>query len=173
MFSKKIRIAGIVNDSIVDGPGLRYSLFVQGCPHHCLGCHNPETHPFKGGKLVSVKKILKEIKSNSLIQGVTFSGGEPMMQAKNLSIIAKECKNMGLNTACYTGFLFENLLDGKVKDAKEFLSNIDILIDGPFVLAKKSMDCKFKGSSNQRTIDVQKSLLANKAILSDDKKWQA
>ena len=172
MFFDRINIAGTVNDSIVDGPGLRYTIFTQGCPHHCPGCHNPETHSLKGGKKVAIKKIIKEIKSNPLLMGVTFSGGEPFLQAKKLIPIAREVKQMGLHLACYSGYFFENLLSGQVPDAKNLLSYIDILIDGRFVLAKKSMNLKFKGSSNQRTIDVQKSLQEGKVILSDDKNWQ-
>ncbi len=168
---KKLRIAGIVNDSIVDGPGLRFTIFTQGCPHNCPGCHNPKTHSFKGGKKISIKKLYKQIKTNSLLGGVTFSGGEPFMQAKALLPLAKKLKEDNIEIACYTGFLFEDLLKDSVKDAKQLLQYIDILIDGKFVLSLKSLDLPFKGSSNQRTIDVQKSLSLGKAVISQDKRW--
>lgn len=169
---RKLKISGIVNDSIVDGPGLRLTIFTQGCPHHCPGCHNPQTHPFKGGKKISATKVIKEIAESPLIFGVTFSGGEPFMQAKTLIPIARFVKAQGLEMACYTGFLFEELLSGKVPFARELLSYLDILIDGKFVISQKSLDLKFKGSKNQRTIDVQKSLQEGKAILSEDEKWK-
>ena len=167
----RLRISGIVNDSIVDGPGLRYSIFTQGCPHHCPGCHNPQTHSYKGGRKISLRKIKKAIKENPLLSGVTFSGGEPFIQAKKLLPIAKFVKEQGLELASYTGFLFEELYSGKVPYAKELLQYIDILIDGKFVLSQKSMDLKFKGSKNQRTIDVQESLKEGKVILSTNEKW--
>ena len=168
---KKLRIAGIVNDSIVDGPGLRYTIFTQGCPHHCEGCHNPQTHPFKGGKKVRQKKICKEIQKNPLLYGVTFSGGDPMSQAKELLPIAKFVKEQGLELACYTGYVYEQLVGGSVPYAKELLSYIDILIDGKFVLSQKSLNLKFKGSANQRTIDVQASLKKGEVVLSNNEKW--
>lgn len=167
----RLRISGLVNDSIVDGPGLRYTVFTQGCPHHCEGCHNPQTHSFKGGKKISIKKIAKEITENPLLYGVTFSGGEPFAQARELIPLAKFVKERGLELACYSGYLFEQLISGQVPYARELLSYVDILIDGKFVLSQKSLDCKFKGSKNQRTIDVQKSLKVNQAIISQDKKW--
>ena len=167
----RLRIAGIVNDSIVDGPGLRLTVFTQGCPHHCPGCHNAHTHSYKGGKKIFVSKIMKQIDENPLLSGVTFSGGEPFIQAKKLIPIAQHVKNKGLELACYTGFVFEELVSGKVPYAKELLSYVDILIDGKFVLAQKSLNLKFKGSKNQRTIDVQQSLKEGKVVLTTNKKW--
>ena len=151
---KRLRISGIVNDSIVDGPGLRFTIFTQGCPHHCPGCHNPQTHPLKGGKKISIKKLYKKIKENGLLCGVTFSGGEPFLQAKTLLPLAKKLREDGIEIAAYTGFLFEELLNGKVPEGK-----------------LKSLDLAFKGSSNQRTIDVQKSLEKGKAVLSKNPRW--
>ncbi len=167
----RIRISGIVNDSIVDGPGLRFTIFTQGCPHNCEGCHNPQTHPMKGGKKTSLRKIKKDIASNPLLQGVTFSGGDPFMQAKGLIPIAKFVKERGLELACYTGYTYEALLSGYVPFAKELLSYVDILIDGRFVLKERSLELKFKGSGNQRTIDVQSSLKAGQVVLSKDPRW--
>ena len=167
----RLRISGIVHDSIVDGPGLRYSIFTQGCPHHCEGCHNPQTHPYKGGKKISLRKIKKDILSNPLIQGVTFSGGDPFVQAKQLLPIAQFVKEQGLELACYTGYLFVVFRGDTVPYAKELLKYIDILIDGKFVLSQKSMNLKFKGSANQRTIDVPASLKEGKVILSTNPRW--
>lgn len=168
---KRLRISGIVNDSIVDGPGLRFAIFTQGCPHNCPGCHNPQTHSLKGGKKISINKLYKKIKENGLLGGVTFSGGEPFLQAKTLLPLAKKLKEDKIELASYTGFLFEELLNEKVPGGKELLSQLDILIDGKFVQSLKSLDLAFKGSSNQRTIDVQKSLKKGKAVLSKDPRW--
>ncbi len=167
----KLKISGVVNNSIVDGPGLRFTLFTQGCPHNCPGCHNPQTHPFKGGKNYSLRKFKKDISLNTLLYGVTFSGGDPFSQAKALIPYAKCVKERGLELACYTGFVFEQLFSGSVPFAKELLQYIDILIDGKFVLAQKSLNLRFKGSKNQRTIDVQSSLKEGKVVLSKDEKW--
>ena len=168
---KKLRISGTVNDSIVDGPGLRFTIFTQGCPHNCPGCHNPQTHSMKGGKKISINKLYKQIKENGLLSGITFSGGEPFVQAKTLIPLAKKLKEDNFEIASYTGYLFEDLVNNKVPFAKELLKYLDVLIDGKFVLSLKSMDLAFKGSSNQRTIDVQKSLKENKTILSSDNRW--
>lgn len=167
----RLKISGIVNDSIVDGPGLRFSLFTQGCPHNCPGCHNPQTHSFKGGKNYSLKKFKKQIQANPLLSGVTFSGGDPFSQAKALIPYAKFVKEQGLELACYTGYLFEQLNGEAIPFAKELLSYIDILIDGKFVLSQKSLNLRYKGSKNQRTIDVQQSLKENKVVLSTNEKW--
>ena len=108
--SKPIRLAGVIRESIVDGPGIRFVVFVQGCPHHCEGCHNPESHDFSGGYDCEPEKILAEIKKNPLLDGVTFSGGEPLCQAAALLPLAKEIKKLGLNLFIYTGSIFEDLL---------------------------------------------------------------
>jgi anaerobic ribonucleoside-triphosphate reductase activating protein len=167
-----IRIAGMVNDSIVDGPGMRFALFVQGCPFNCEGCHNPQTHNFDGGKLVSADEIWQKIQSNPLLDGVTFSGGEPFMQAQQLLPLAQKIKQNNLTLFCYTGFLFENLLtDNAPKGARQLLQYIDVLVDGPFVNSQKDYRLKFKGSANQRVIDVQKSLAQNKVCLVESEEW--
>ncbi len=168
----QLRIAGYVNDSIVDGPGLRFSLFTQGCPHHCQGCHNPETWRFDGGKLVDTEEILQLIKSNPLIQGVTLSGGDPFAQAGALTKLALDIKKLNLELAIYTGWTFEQLLEMKDKpEVIQLLQCTDILIDGPFVLSKRSLNLDFKGSSNQRTIDVTKSLKAGYAVIDTSERW--
>lgn len=167
----KLRISGCVNDSIVDGPGLRFTLFTQGCPHNCPGCHNPQTHDFKGGYNASIKKIFAQIKANPLLSGVTFSGGEPFVQAKTLVPLAKMIKEAGLELACYTGFVFEQLASDQVKGSRELLNYIDVLIDGKFVLSQRSLDLAFKGSKNQRTINVPQSLKEGKVVLEKSERW--
>lgn len=166
----KIRLAGVIRESIVDGPGIRLTLFTQGCPHHCEGCHNPQTHDFNGGYISDTDNILKVIKENPILQGVTFSGGEPFMQCSPLTELAKECHNLGLNVMVYTGYTFEQLTNGFEKNPhwKELLENIDILVDGPFIMAERSLMLHFRGSKNQRILDVPKSLQTGKAIIRED-----
>ena len=159
-----LRIADIVNDSIVDGPGLRFTVFVQGCVHNCKGCHNPDTHKLYGGKIVDTDYILSEFYSNPLLDGITFYGGEPFLQTEPLFLIAKDIKSSGFNVITYTGFTWEKLMENKKKNY-ELLKYTDILIDGPFVEELKSYDIMFRGSSNQRAIDVFKSFSENKVVL--------
>ena len=158
IYFMELKISGVVNDSIVDGPGLRYTIFTQGCPHKCVGCHNPQTHDFNGGYIDTIENLLKDIKSNPLLNGVTFSGGEPFCQAKALSILADEIHKMNLNVVTYTGYTFEYLYNHDNSDYRDLLEKTDILIDGPFMIDLKSLDCKFRGSSNQRIINVQSTL---------------
>ena len=163
-------LSGIVSDSIVDGPGIRTTIFSQGCPHHCKGCHNPETWAFGCGTQVPVEAIVDIVKSNPLCRGVTFSGGEPFAQAAGFAKLAVLLKEKGYEVASYTGYTFEELLDG-TEDQKELLQRIDILIDGRFVLEEKSLEIAFRGSRNQRILDVKKSLLAGKAVETVSKRW--
>lgn len=163
-----IRIAGTVNDSIVDGNGLRYTIFVQGCPHHCKGCHNPQTHSFDGGKEVSTSDLFETITSNTLLDGVTFSGGEPFAQSKPLVELADLIKqNTNLNIVTYTGYTFEEIITSNNPDWIALLNSTDILIDGKFIEDLKSYELRFRGSSNQRYIDVKQSLLQHKVVLAD------
>lgn len=166
-----VRIAGLVNDSIVDGPGLRFTIFTQGCPHHCKGCHNPKTHDFNGGKVVRVNEILEEINKARGTTGITLSGGEPFSQAEALAPLAKFLKKMGYEVASYSGWTFEELNSGKIPFAKELLENIDILIDGKFILEQRSLELSFRGSKNQRIIDVPKSLKCGYAVETDRIDW--
>ncbi len=163
---KELRLAGVIRESIVDGPGMRMTIFTQGCPHNCEGCHNPQTHSFDGGYISHPENILKAIDADPLLKGVTFSGGEPFMQAEALSMLAEEIHKRGLNVLSYTGFTYEELLNSfdKHPDREKLLMQCDYLIDGRFVLALRSLDLKFRGSSNQRIIDVQKSLESGKVI---------
>lgn len=158
----KIRLFGTIDDSIVDGPGLRYTIFTQGCFHNCSGCHNPKSHDINGGYLKDIQDILSEITANPLLDGITLSGGEPMLQVKPLIEICKEVKAMGLNIVVYSGFTYEEIL----KDAKkkELLQLCDMLIDGKFEQDKKSLALLYRGSANQRLINVQESLKQGKVI---------
>lgn len=154
--TQSIRISGITPESIVDGEGIRYVIFTQGCPHHCPGCHNPSTHSFDGGKLVSLVDLVNDIRKNAeYIDGITLSGGEPFCQPYQCSIIAREARKLGLSVWCYTGYSFEDLIEKK--DASTLLNFVDVLIDGPFILEERSLDLDFRGSRNQRLIDVRKS----------------
>ena len=150
-------LAGIVEDSIVDGPGIRATVFCQGCPHHCAGCHNPETWEFGCGTPMPVEEILRIIRSNPLCRGVTFSGGEPFAQAAGFARLARLLKEQGYEVASYSGYTFEQLLKGSSAQ-RELLEAIDILIDGPFILSRKTLETPFRGSRNQRVLDVKKSL---------------
>lgn len=161
-----IRIAGTVNDSIVDGPGFRFTVFTQGCPHRCEGCHNPETHDFKGGKIVDTAEIIREFKENILLDGITLSGGDPFCQCEACTVLAREAHASGLNVWTYTGYTFEELIGGR-EDWKALLNETDVLVDGRFILAKRSLECRFRGSTNQRLINVPKSIIEGKAVLLD------
>ncbi len=162
-----LRIFGLANDSIVDGPGLRYAIFVQGCPHNCPGCHNPASHDFNGGEEKDIDEILENIRKNPLLDGVTFSGGEPFCHAEKLSYIADEVHKMGLNIMCYTGYTIEELLKGANSENawKKLLERIDVLVDGPFILEQRSLELEFKGSKNQRVIDAEKTLKSSEIVL--------
>lgn len=165
----RIKLFGTANDSIVDGPGIRYAVFTQGCPHHCEGCHNPNSHDVNGGYWEDTENIINKIKRNPLLDGVTLSGGEPFLQAKACAKIAEKAHEAGLNVVTYTGFVFEELLE-KASEENGFmklLESTDILVDGRFELDKRSIDLNFKGSSNQRLLDVKKSLAEGVAVLSE------
>lgn len=164
----KIRLASDLQpDSIVDGEGIRTVIWTQGCPHHCPGCHNPQTHDPKGGALVDLEYIFNEIDELSAQDGITFSGGDPFVQAKECSVLAAYAKKKGYNIWCYTGYTFEDLLKlgQKRSEIIEFLEQIDVLVDGRFLLEQKSLDCIFRGSKNQRIIDVPESLKRNETVL--------
>jgi len=165
-----LELSGIVSDSIVDGPGIRTAIFSQGCPHHCPGCHNPETWEFGCGTPIPVEAVVEIIQSNPLCRGVTFSGGEPFAQAAAFAKLARLLKAKGYEVASYTGYTFEQLLNGKPAQ-KDLLSTIDILIDGPFLLEEKSLEIAFRGSRNQRILDVPKSLAAGEAVITTAKRW--
>lgn len=158
----ELRIAGIVDDSITDGPGVRYTIFTQGCAHKCPGCHNPATHDYKAGMPVNLDDVVKDIESYKYIKGVTFSGGEPFDQPEALREFAGVLREKGYHILIFSGYTYEQI----AADSKKFeaLKKADILIDGKFDIKLKSLNLRFKGSSNQRTIDVQKSISSGKVV---------
>ena len=161
-----IDVAGIDEDSITNGPGLRYVLFVQGCPHHCIGCHNPQTHRFHAGRLFTVEELFRQIRSNPLQTGITFSGGEPFCQPEALYELGSRFKAAGKHLMCYSGWTFEELLkkSGREEYVGKLLSILDVLVDGRFDISKRSLSLLFRGSSNQRLIDVPSSLTNGEAV---------
>ena len=163
-------LAGIQADSIVDGPGIRTTVFCQGCPHHCPGCHNPETWEFGCGTPTEVETVLEIVRGNPLCRGVTFSGGEPFSQAEELARLGKMLKAAGYEVAAYSGYTLEQLLEG-TDGQKELLGTLDVLIDGPFLQAERSLELNFRGSRNQRVLKVPESLKAGKAVEETSPRW--
>ena len=159
-----LRIAGVIDESIVDGPGIRFVIFTQGCPHHCPGCHNPQTHDFAAGELVPISRILSDIQADPLISGVTLSGGEPFCQPDPLAELVRILKQGGKHIMAYSGYTWEQLLAMEDPAVFSLLRQCDILVDGPFVEAQRDLSLRFRGSRNQRLIDVQKSLREGKVI---------
>ena len=165
-----LELSGIVSDSIVDGPGIRTTVFSQGCPHHCEGCHNPETWAFGCGTPIPEEAVVEIVKSNPLCRGVTFSGGEPFAQAEGFAKLGKLLKQQGYEVASYSGYTFEQLLNG-TKAQRELLETIDILIDGPYLQQQRSLEISFRGSRNQRILDVPASLAAGQAVCVSSGRW--
>ncbi len=163
---KEVRIADIIGESIVDGPGYRMTVFTQGCPHHCEGCHNPHTHAFDGGRVVTVGEIIDKFKKNPLLSGITLSGGEPFCQPDPCAEIAKAVHELKKNVIVYSGYTFEQLIEISEKNSgvKDLLMNADILIDGRFELSQRSLELRFKGSKNQRTLDLKQSMQEGRAV---------
>lgn len=169
--SDALRLAGIVKESIVDGPGIRFAVFCQGCPHDCPQCHNPATHDFAGGTEVSVTRIIEAIKANPLIQGVTFSGGEPFCQAEAFLSLAEEiCMLDNLDIVIFSGYTYEELreMGDKQPAIRELLSRCDLLVDGRFVQEQKDLSLKFRGSRNQRIIDIKASEKKGEVVLAQE-----
>ena len=166
MDEEMIRLAGLVEDSIVDGPGLRLTVFTQGCPHHCPGCHNPQTHDPAGGHDKRIEEIVCKLDDNPLLSGVTLSGGEPFCQPLPCAHVAREAHARGLNVWTYTGYTFEVLLEMSETrpEIRALLAETDVLVDGPFVMALKSLDCPWRGSKNQRLLDAKASLREGRAV---------
>lgn len=165
----KIRIAGIIKESIVDGPGIRLVVFAQGCNHKCPGCQNPHTHSFEGGTQTTIKEILESVKDNPMLDGVTLSGGEPFEQAEAFAELASQIHQMGMDVVTYTGYTYEQIVDGmeKRKGWARLLNESDMLVDGKFEQTKKNLLLKFRGSENQRIIDIRKSLRNDDLVLLD------
>ena len=157
--------ADIQPDSILDGSGIRTVIWFQGCLHNCKGCQNPETHDMNGGIVVDVDELKMKLKNLKYQSGITLSGGDPFFQPDAALEIAKFAKSVGLNVWAYTGFTYEALLSDKSR--LDLLKNVDVLVDGKFMMGKKSLNCKFRGSTNQRLIDVKKSLEAGGVVLYD------
>lgn len=165
--SKTVRLAGIAYESLVNGSGMRRVFFAQGCKHKCKGCFNPETHSFEDGEIMDMDKLIKDVLDNPLLKGVTFSGGDPIEQAHSFAYMAKSFKNYNLNIWCYTGYTFEKLLEVMKVDTaiSELLNNIDVLVDGRFEINNKEEGLRFRGSTNQRIINVKESLNQNKVVI--------
>ena len=166
-----LRLAGFAGDSIVDGPGIRFTTFCQGCPHHCPGCQNPETWPFEGGFEVTPEDVVEHVKRNPLTRGVTFSGGEPFAQAAAHAELARQLKAAGYEVASYTGYTFEQLLEEQDPAKLDLLQQLDILVDGPFRQEELSLELRFRGSANQRILNVPQSLAQGKAVWGTRPRW--
>ena len=169
--NREIRLAADLQvDSIVDGPGLRAVLWTQGCAHHCHGCQNPQTWDFEGGGLVPIDMVLEAIDELEYQTGLTFSGGDPMYQPEACCEIAEYARGRGLNIWVYTGFTFEQILKMAEKKPiyRKFLETIDVLVDGKFKMRERNLSLLFRGSSNQRLIDVKASLKKGEVVLLDE-----
>lgn len=169
-----IRLYGLVTDSIVDGPGFRVSVFTQGCPHHCPGCHNPESHPMEGGTVWTLDDVEKKFTGNPLLSGITLSGGDPFAQAGPCAELARRAHARGLDVWAYTGYTYEQLLK-KAESEPEItalLAETDVLVDGPFLLAERSLELEFCGSRNQRLIDVPRTRRTGTVTLYAPPQWE-
>lgn len=163
----KLTIAGLVKESIVDGPGIRYTVFVQGCPHNCPGCHNPQTHPFEGGVEMDAADIFAQFQGNPLLKGITLSGGEPFCQAEALAELARLVHSAGKDVVVYTGYVYEDLLQMPDPAVAELLAETDLLIDGPYVESLRNLELQFRGSENQRLIDLAQTRSTGRIVLWD------
>ncbi|MEK5379718.1 anaerobic ribonucleoside-triphosphate reductase activating protein [Niallia sp. FSL W8-0635] len=159
-----MRVLSIVEDSIVDGPGLRTTIFLAGCTHYCRGCHNPESWRIDGGIEMSIDEMISQVNRNPL-NDITFSGGEPMLQIRELILLAKKCKQKNKNIWCYTGFLWEELMTKYKDEFMQLSMYLDVLVDGRFMIEQRDLSLLFKGSKNQRVIDCQRSLKVDKLVL--------
>ncbi len=168
-----IRLYGLVTDSIVDGPGFRTAIFVQGCPYHCEGCHNPDSQPFEGGTVWTLDDVEKKFSNNPLLSGITLSGGEPAEQAASCAELARRAHQKGLNVWTYTGSTLEKLTERAKDDPAlaALLNETDVLVDGPFILAQRSLELDFCGSKNQRLIDMNETRRQGKTVLWTPPVW--
>ena len=171
--SNTIRLYGLVTDSIVDGPGFRTAIFVQGCPYHCEGCHNPDSQPFEGGTVWTLDDVEKKFTGNPLLDGITLSGGEPAEQAEPCAELARRAHQKGLNVWTYTGSTLEKLQKRAETDEalKRLLDETDVLVDGPFILAERSLELDFCGSRNQRLIDMKQTRKTGTVVLWTPPVW--
>lgn len=166
---KTIRLSGIAYESLVNGPGMRRVFFAQGCKHNCKGCFNPDTHDFCGGEEKNIDDLIKDTLENPIIRGVTFSGGDPWEQADKFAYMAKAFRANGLSIWSYTGYAYEYIIKNIDKRLgwRNLLNNIDVLVDGKFEEDKMQDGLKFRGSKNQRIIDVKESIRLNQIITID------
>lgn len=164
---KNVRLSGIAYESLVNGPGMRRVFFAQGCRHKCKGCFNPYTHDFNGGEDRNMDELIEAVLENPMLRGVTFSGGDPWEQADKFAYMAKIFKEHNLNVWSYTGYTYEYILEHKDERNgwNELLNNIDVLVDGRFEEEMMQEGLKFRGSYNQRIIDVKESLKEGKIIV--------
>jgi anaerobic ribonucleoside-triphosphate reductase activating protein len=157
-----IRMYGLVDDSIVDGPGFRLSVFTQGCPHNCEGCHNPESHDFDGGVVMTTEEIIAKMNDNPLLDGITLTGGDPFCQPAPCAELARAAHAAGLNVWAYSGWTYDEICADD--SMRALLENVDVLVDGPFILAQRTLDKRWVGSKNQRVIDVKASLSEGRPV---------
>ena len=163
-------VAGFANDSIVDGPGIRFTVFFQGCPHHCPGCQNPETWAFEGGTPFTPEDLLQMARRNPLVHGVTLSGGEPFAQAEEMIPFVRLLRQNGYEVASYTGYTFEELVHGTPAQ-QELLSLLDTIVDGRFLQDQLTLELRFRGSRNQRILNVANSLAAQAPVWEQGERW--
>ena len=164
-----ISVLKIIEDTMVDGPGFRTSIYCAGCPNHCWGCHNPQSWDIKRGHPMTTEEIMNVIEADTYAN-VTFSGGDPMFQAEGFTELARAIRRRTKkNIWCFTGFLYENILKNPVQ--RQLLQLIDVLVDGPYIQAKRNEDLLFRGSSNQRLINVKASLKTGAVVLVDESMW--
>jgi len=167
---RKLRVAGIKEESLVDGPGIRMTLFVQGCPFNCYGCHNPEARDPEKGVEMETREIIKRLDEHRGLDGVTFSGGEPFMQPVPLAEIGKEARQRELHLMTYTGYTFEELMELGLNHppTRELLWVTEVLVDGPYRHDEKDVTLAFRGSRNQRLINVPLSLEKGVPVIFSD-----
>ena len=168
-----MRIYGVVTDSIVDGPGYRTAVFAQGCPHHCPGCHNPESHDPDGGTDWTLDAVEAKFTGNPLLDGITLTGGEPFQQPAACAELARRAHEKGLNVWTFSGYLYEKLLELAAEDeaVSDLLARTDVLVEGPFLLAERSLELLYKGSRNQRIIDLNKTRAEGGIVLYTQPEW--
>ncbi len=167
-----IRLYGLVGESIVDGPGYRTAIFTQGCPYHCPGCHNPDSQPFEGGTVWALDDVEKKF-ANPMLDGITLTGGEPAEQAEACAELAHRAHRRGKNVWTYTGSTLEALTQRANGDAhlKRLLDETDVLVDGPFILAQRSLELDYCGSRNQRVIDMNQTRKEGRIVLYTPPVW--
>ena len=163
----ELTIAGVIKESIVDGPGIRYTVFTQGCPHHCPGCHNPRPGPSRGQR-TTPPGFVRGLQKDPILKGVTFSGGEPFCQPEPLAELAKLVHGAGKDVACYTGWTYEQLLEKGDPAVNALLAEVDLLIDGPFVLEQRNLELRFRGSENQRLINMRETRKQGRVVLVEE-----